>query len=1752
MQFRQKNKKILGVLGVIIFLSGFVFLASNFLDVSKIVEASPFDIQYNPLGRGIDEGRVCEDPATDCMEDIVINRESELVLNGSSCAEDGFSGYTYNCGSSVCSLTVGAKDGVCPSTACTYRDDVDCGCNSISYDGQCNRDIGCNRDNDLDCRREDELPPDTDIITDGPRIVIEHPTVGETFMNWSNIPVLPVFKVDCYDDSMSSWIICDGDSDNYDFYLTEVGVGETCPTDMEDFGVEITTVDFGSYSAEYYKAQSNESINHHSYWCGGVDVTSGNGFGKARKIEIRVDTQDPRVAAFDSPQRTEAGVLPVCGSGGIEGRDDKVRLNWSVGDEGGSGIDKIEVWEADLKDDGTCEVSSWDKVSRGSPAEEIILSSSEISWIDRDIDMTGIGGDVIGKCYGIHVLDKAGNCVIEDGNSCGPITGDPVKVEIVDCNPQTLKLSKVTTGIPVTDNFIYGGARVSGYKTSATDVDETIFDTSVCRSPSCGCLNDACGTLFDYPEEAGPFRTGTQATIEPIETPDAEFAYWTGVEASECDNWNATESWCLDEKIDQIEIGTLSRTIVAHFVPIKHDLSIDLSSAYPNNSVDISFEHPLGYADKPEDKVGLDSSSSYGEKIRNRTTVILKANADDTAVFSHWEIDYDYDGSFVVDEKLDQENARSNEITGDVMIKPVFDKLHCLCYKAIGDGTVSQSSVRNSDGYVLPNFADEDEVGLELVEKYKDVCSSCSDQKAIYQNGAKISMMALGSATGDFDVWNSGYCDGESDPNCLFEMNNSYDIEAIFKKIITLYIDYPHTTDSSGNWLMDFGLNSFDFSATEVRGGSDVNITDENLAASPGDGCDPPRCYKYAVGSSGIKLNIDDIDLKSGWRVSDWSRNFAHSIDDNNFERSGSCDETWADNHCLKVGINFPNNWFINTNPDFSDDSEIARLKFETQKIYELSVSKTGPGADDSQIQLSGYVIDESGDSHTTTDNNGDSYTWPSSDGDVTGDNEIMRIYDHGEIAEVKVMPGSGVDVKGWYQGGTFLSSCGTNTECEVAMDSDTELEVRLGRSHQMTLGFDFAPIAANPASYGNPKINATQFSTPESCEYFAAPCIHDFLEGVSGDNSYKLDVEAENDPSSEWKFDSWSGDYNEDNGCNYDSTVCGFDYGITGDRILTAKFTEQVWPVVNSFNLTSGFCFDGSGTVSFSGTVSDLGTGIDGGAELFYSNDGGTNWTDTSVKDNSCDGVIGSCGFNLNYDISSLSPGSYLFGVHVNDGAGHCSTESNEDCASSSPAGGDVERVEICDRVTERCESGSCVSRGAITVSGNFEVTSSGNQLEVIADRGFTQIFNSGSVNQTFNFGDSLELLLKAKYNTYDYWPDASSFETKCTRLGGRFYGGDFSDLTYIKHVCQFDDIAVGDIDFEFTDQVWPVIEEFKVDGTAGSGTDVDVCVSDGDDIELYAKGIEIGRGNSNISTKVEFYYNNIATPGGWSLADHRYITHSANVSFDYSSRFSSSILSAGDYMFGTHFVDTAGNSISESREDCSGSGCDPLSLPDDFPRKYNNLNTVKVRVCEADEMCNGNNECVTRERIVFVTGEVDSSLVSGSLTYFGTTTGDISYDGKTGIKAADEICNVLAKNGSEINSNHNPSITGRTYKAWLGDTSKDPFKDWDTSENTIYVNTNYETLVDGWSNFISNPSVKIEYDQNGNNITTGGSGITAVCNNLISVDTVDNSNNCNNWRSDLTTYTGLIGRTSTGIYGTSDYPCSSYCRLYCVEQVE
>ena len=215
-------------------------------------------------------------------------------------------------------------------------------------------------------------------------------TVTGVPVNWTRLTV-PI-ALDCVDVGSG----CNNVRDTLRFYTADPG---SCPL---------------SYNNTYAYSQP-VNITFHQWVCGYGEDTLGNAQNDGPE-EIKVDQISPTVDSFTVDGVTSAN-NPVLSTDGT------VLVDWTSSDTGDSGIDGVEVWRR------TGSAGTWSAVYSG---------PEDGNWVDGSPDVLPDGQ----YFYGIHAIDNAGNCTLEDGSDCSSGGGDPIEV-LVDTGSPDITVSTI-------------------------------------------------------------------------------------------------------------------------------------------------------------------------------------------------------------------------------------------------------------------------------------------------------------------------------------------------------------------------------------------------------------------------------------------------------------------------------------------------------------------------------------------------------------------------------------------------------------------------------------------------------------------------------------------------------------------------------------------------------------------------------------------------------------------------------------------------------------------------------------------------------------------------------------------------------------------------------------------------------------------------------------------------------------------------------------------------------------------------------------------------------------------------------------------------------------------------------------------------------------------------------------------------------------------------------------------------------------
>jgi hypothetical protein len=997
----------------------------------------------------------------------------------------------------------------CPSN-CTYRDDLDCGCNSVDYDGSCNEDIGCNKDNDLDCRRLVEIPDDLGVEL--PRVKITSKSLD--LDKWWNHDLK--LEIKCY----SGEGLGDCPS-SVETYLKKVGSSEACPRTQLGFS-----------------PSDDPTATEDSYWC--AAGYAGIGLGVAPKIEIKIDKILPIISSFYSPQKTTTITPPVC-----VGEDTRVKLNWSASDTGGSGLDKVKVWRTTLTDDA-CD--DWGD----SPLAEV--AGSVVTFLYDPITKLPDTGN--GYCYGIHAIDGAGNLIYES---------TPIKVKVVDCSPKTLTLTK--------NNQYYGWSSAQGFDS------ESNSKTLKCESSSCGGLTSV-EAAFRYGGDDG---TVVNLDSQNTDEKDAIFDYWTGILKSECPigSWISDSGKCTQSAVAVTMLA--DRKVSANFSLIEHKVTFVKPIG---GSIEISkVAHPVVAVSSSALPDEISSTSSY--TLRNRTSFELNAKAlEDVSSgyykFDHWKVTYG-------DGHEDRINSSSPSIMmkQDVIVEAVFNKLYALCLDVSPTTSPALGSISNTT---------ED----DLADDYAGLCETSCGMKDcfVYQNNKEVVLNAGEYTNGHFVDW-TGACAGSTAPSCSFNLIGYMNVTANFEKIIRLKL----TGDLDK-------ITSYNASATE-----------EDLS------CEYADCFSYP--ESAI-FSIKDIELKKGYRIANWTRNWG-SEDEQDLK---PCDEAWDEKQCLNIRLGSPS------------DGGMSEIEIETRKYHTLDIEKTGSGASLANYSLSKDPLC------------GDGF---SACGAYSGTITNSVKYDEGDSITISLVDKSLlIDSVVWTEivsGGDSRQICEGADSCTVVINADKKIGIELKKK--------FRVVASVDPSGGGTVILGDYSST--------SSCTRDYSEGSN------VSITADRLTGSEWGFERWSS-LSSSLPCagEIESSPCQIN-NILSDHAVTAKFKDDTWPVITAFTINKT-CFDSSlEEIEINLDVTDFGNGINCDAKSIeiWQQTGGGSWIEMTpygpgesypflvINPSS---ISNGCRFEIIDRKYNTSSGSSAYGVHIKDRTGNCITENGYDCSDGHP----------------------------------------------------------------------------------------------------------------------------------------------------------------------------------------------------------------------------------------------------------------------------------------------------------------------------------------------------------------------------------------------------------------------------------------------------------------------------------------------------
>ncbi|MDO8474140.1 MAG: tandem-95 repeat protein [bacterium] len=206
---------------------------------------------------------------------------------------------------------------------------------------------------------------------------------------------------------------------------------------------DTTPISSGTNAACSYTTQAlDQGTSPNAYH---AFVCDSNGCSAAKQGDgFTVDATAPTIAFF--------GITPEVPNW-ANNAFPSITINWNVSDSGGAHLDRVEAYRAafdstDPDGDGQrCDNASkldcvWVQAGSAVPLPDSdSWNCGTITCPDRIIDNPGSGA----WWYGMHVVDKAGNCKREDGSACTAATGSTnLKRAWVDTvNPSTAVTSPV-------------------------------------------------------------------------------------------------------------------------------------------------------------------------------------------------------------------------------------------------------------------------------------------------------------------------------------------------------------------------------------------------------------------------------------------------------------------------------------------------------------------------------------------------------------------------------------------------------------------------------------------------------------------------------------------------------------------------------------------------------------------------------------------------------------------------------------------------------------------------------------------------------------------------------------------------------------------------------------------------------------------------------------------------------------------------------------------------------------------------------------------------------------------------------------------------------------------------------------------------------------------------------------------------------------------------------------------------------------
>lgn len=255
-----------------------------------------------------------------------------------------------------------------------------------------------------------------------------------------------------------------------------------------------------------------------------VGVTSQSSFG-----EYQCDAANPSVVSFSMEGFGPGGTVTITASG------EKPTAKWNASDSV-SGIMQVELWRADYDN------STTDGDGKCIPGDIAACNWSQTPnplWTDPAAANTGSGrddntaADIGDYMYGMHFVDNAGNCVLENNQPCAG-TGNPVYVKMqVNCAAPAFTVSDGVNPAWNPSDTVAGtwsgatGSAVWGYSTDAVcDAADSYPGTGTSATVSSTftgylCFRNANTCGFGYSAPQGPMKVDTDKptpsfTVTPV------------------------------------------------------------------------------------------------------------------------------------------------------------------------------------------------------------------------------------------------------------------------------------------------------------------------------------------------------------------------------------------------------------------------------------------------------------------------------------------------------------------------------------------------------------------------------------------------------------------------------------------------------------------------------------------------------------------------------------------------------------------------------------------------------------------------------------------------------------------------------------------------------------------------------------------------------------------------------------------------------------------------------------------------------------------------------------------------------------------------------------------------------------------------------------------------------------------------------------------------------------------------------------